>query len=76
MSLTEADVRRIVGEMLGIDPEKPIGFCWARGAQSKKSLGDMVATAGEYHPIVVIDLRGVTRIAGKKHGGGCDACAH
>lgn len=65
--LTEDDVRRIVGKMLGIDPEhERIGWCSYRGAVSKKALGELVADVGERHRFVVIDLREVRTIAGRK----------
>ncbi len=64
---TEQDVRRVVAEMFGVDPDGgDIGFTWAKGGVSMKMLGEMVAASGAHHKFVVIDLSGVTRIAGKK----------
>jgi len=65
--LNEADVRRIVADMLGIDISKyGISVCRAHGAASKKMLGELVASAGMYSRYVVVDLGDVTRIANRK----------
>ena len=60
-------VRRIVAKMLGVEPDgHDIGMCFATGNTSKKMLGEMVAQVGEQCRYVVVDLRGVTRISGKR----------
>ena len=64
--LTEADVRRIVAEMLGLSGDTGIGTVWFGGNQSAKKIGEGVAAAAMHNSIVVVDLRRVRRISGQK----------
>lgn len=61
----ETVVRRVVAEMLGVEPDR-VASVYARGAVSAKMLGDLVARSGAQCKYVLVDLSGATSLAGKR----------
>lgn len=65
--MTEADVRRIVAEMFGIEDDGPsITSVELFGAVSKKMVGDIVTEAGLRSQYVIVNFSGTRRIGGRK----------
>lgn len=65
--MTEAQVRAIVADMLGIDPDgESVGKVFLKGNVSKKSVADVVTEASMHSKYVLVDMSDVRQIAGRK----------
>lgn len=65
--MTEADVRKIVAEMFGIEADvERIASVRFSGSASKKMVGDLVSEAGLLSQYVLVDFSKARSIGGRK----------